>query len=146
MLRRERAIGEHDLIAHGVGARADLPRRPRCQGIGVDADSREIPTEARLKKRARRCVERPPRRAQRLMHAAGRLAGSGFRRAGTFGPQLPCVFLLAGRTFAVNRRRCRSDRDSGVGHAHHLVGHPVRLMFERIIDLPDREFRLYDSR
>jgi hypothetical protein len=76
------------------------------------------------------------------MHAAGRLISSSFGQPARLGLQRPCLLLSAGGAFA-SEPRWRSDGELGSGHPHDMVGDAVSLMFQRVVDLPDNELRLY---
>jgi len=55
------------------------------------------------------------------------------------------LLFLAGRAFCNADRRSLPHLRCGIGHAHHLVGDAIRLVFERIVDLSNNELRLKDA-
>jgi hypothetical protein len=105
----------------------------------VDAHATEIVPKARFEMGARLSIERPARRAQRMMDHLGGFASRGLRSKGISSE---FVLLLAIRALAAELGRSRRDGEAGLGHAHHLGGDMIRLVLERIIDLPDDQLRL----
>src|SRR5262249_57567798 len=61
-------LAEHDVPLHRVCQRAYRLRRLRRTSVGMDAHLAEILPEAGLHECAGGLIERPPRRAQYLMH------------------------------------------------------------------------------
>src|SRR5215469_1429898 len=82
-----------------------------------------------------------------MLHNARSLADLRPRRGGRLHLQLlyVLVFLRASRAFTIDLRGSGADGKRRIRHTHHLVGDAICLMFERIIDLSDRELRLYDA-
>jgi hypothetical protein len=135
-------IAEYDVTTDSIGASADQAGRSGRLRVGMDTDLREIIPEARLEIGARRRIERFPRRTERLMHTAGRFPDGGQRSSLLY---LKLLLLLASIAFAADLRRRGGGCNPWHGHAHHLIRDAVRLVFERIIHLPNSELRLYGA-
>ena len=73
------------------------------------------------------------------MNNFGRLHGDSLPPRGISSE---LVLLLAIRAFTAELGRSRGNGEAGLGHAHHLIGDAIRLVLERIIDLPDDQLRL----
>ena len=163
------ARAEQDVVADGKCPCVQRPSRERGRLIGMNPDAAEILTETRLHESSRRRVERHPGRCQGAAEKCGKIAAAVGRRAverslygGRPGRGARCrrtsrirrtglvlverFFLLAGGAFSAYLRRGGGEGRVGGGHAHDLVGDAVGLVFERIVDRPDNEFRLNDPR
>jgi hypothetical protein len=105
--RRESTRTKYNVMSHCVRLGVHVPRRCRSRCVGMDAHFGKVVPEARFEIGPRRRVERLPRRAQHLMHDAGRLAGGGLRPGWLFLK----FFLLLAKAFARPRvDACRAAK------------------------------------
>lgn len=122
------SCAEHDIPPHcegpGIYATSELGRA----GIGVDSYRCEVMPESWFEEGARRLRERRP--ATREI------------------PYFGCDTIVYLSRIGLRRLRFTAEvrRRSIEGQArpllHHLVGHAVRLVLERVVDLSDYELRL----
>jgi hypothetical protein len=107
----------------------------------VHAHLTEVPTKAWLEESAGGEIERLAGRAEHIMHDRWRLRGGLFGQARWLHFQLLILFLPGG-TFEADLRGRGRDRETNIGHTHHLLGDVIRLSFERVIHSPDGKFSL----
>jgi hypothetical protein len=142
LVGRELARAEHDVLAYGIGDRVYGLRRSVRLGVGVYANRREVMAESGLEKVARGEIERTSGRLHDIMDDRRRVpdgVDACFSRLGLHEP----IFLR--RAFPADPQPRWRHGWCGSRHAHHLVGDPVRLMFKRIVNLPNSELCLYDA-
>src|SRR5215468_11368355 len=116
-----------------VGACADRRRRPCCRGVSAYPHVAQVTAEARLEKRTRDRVKRLAGGTQHVVNQRRYLSARGMWRR--FLP-MERVFLPVGGAFAAELKRSR------VRHAHHLVGDAIGVALERVVAVPDHQFRL----
>jgi hypothetical protein len=128
------ATPKNDVPADRIGAGGDGIGRGCSSNVSVNADPAEIIAKPRLKKRARRCVERLPRLPKHLMENRRRFDARGLRHRGGLHLQPFLVFFLALGAFAAELRGTGRYRKRGVGHSHNVISDPVGLALKRIVD------------
>jgi len=97
----------------------------------MDADTAKIEPEAILEKDTRGGIEGPPWRREDILHRRRRRQGRL-----TLGSAEPALHSRSGTG------QCPSPASRWFRHPHHLLRHPIGLLFEPIVGTTDDELGL----